>query len=489
MPHKDDLVKTVGVGKVYDNPEILNTYSRDFSFADSHKPVLLVKPKTANDVHEIVKWANLNHTTLVPISSGPPHFYGDTTPSRDGAVIVDLSNMKRILRIDRRHRMTVVEPGVTYGQLQPELAKNGLRLSTPLLPRANKSVIASLLERQPTIVPKYQWTLPEPLRCLEVVWGNGYKFLTGEAGEQISFSLEDQWKLGLAQMSPQGPSQVDYHRLVSAAQGTMGIVTWGSIKCEILPQIHKLFFLPANSLEDLIDCSYQLLRVRLGDEFLFLNNLTLATILGAEDSQIKALVEQLPKWVVLIGIAGRDMLPAERVAFQQKDIEAIALRCGIKPMSSIPGANDQKVLEAILNPSPEPYYKLRKKGGCQDIFFLTTLNRTPEFIKKMYSMAQAANYPVSDIGIYLQPQQQGTSCHCEFSLPYRPDDQTEVARVRELFAQSSEELIRHGAFFSRPYGIWANMVYSRDTQTTDTLRKIKGIFDPNNILNSGKLCF
>ena len=53
------------------------------------------------------------------------------------------------------------------------LAKNDFRLSTPLLPRANKSVVASLLERQPTLVPKYQWTLPEPLRCLEVVWGNG----------------------------------------------------------------------------------------------------------------------------------------------------------------------------------------------------------------------------------------------------------------------------------------------------------------------------
>ena len=55
--------------------------------------------------------------------------------------------------------------------------------------------------------------------------------------------------------------------------------------------------------------------------------------------------------------------------------------------------------------------------------------------------------------------------------------------------KASEELIRQGAFFSRPYGIWADMVYSRDAQTTIVLKKVKEYFDPNNVLNPGKLCF
>ena len=38
-------------------------------------------------------------------------------------------------------------------------------------------------------------------------------------------------------------------------------------------------------------------------------------------------------------------------------------------------------------------------------------------------------------------------------------------------------------------GIWADMAYNRDAQTTILLKKVKGLFDPNNVLNPGKLCF
>jgi FAD/FMN-containing dehydrogenase len=61
--------------------------------------------------------------------------------------------------------------------------------------------------------------------------------------------------------------------------------------------------------------------------------------------------------------------------------------------------------------------------------------------------------------------------------------------MKGLYVKASEELLKQGAYFSRPYGIWANMAFNRDAQTTAVLKKIKGIFDPNNIMNPGKLCF
>jgi FAD/FMN-containing dehydrogenase len=64
-----------------------------------------------------------------------------------------------------------------------------------------------------------------------------------------------------------------------------------------------------------------------------------------------------------------------------------------------------------------------------------------------------------------------------------------MRRVQELFRDASHRLFRQGAYFSRPYGIWADMVYNADAQTTIVTRKIKGIFDPNNVMNPGKLCF
>lgn len=485
---KTELVQLVGATNVSDAPEILEAFSQDQSFALPIKPWFVVKPENVNEVQGIVKWANQTRTPLVPVSSGSPRFYGDTVPSATGAVMVDLSRMKRIIRIDRKNRMILIEPGVTYSQLQPELAKEGLRLSTPLLPRANKSVIASLLERQPTLIPKYRWSLPEPLRCLEVVWGHGEIFWTGEAGTH-PHSLEKQWEKGLAQFDAKGPAETDWHRLVSAAQGSLGIVTWASIRCEILPQIHQLFFIPAENIDDLIDCVYKLLRLRFGDEFLLLNNVNLACILGDETDRVQTLKEELPAWVVIIGIAGRDILPEEKVEVEVSDIKDIAQQFGLRLASAIPGARSGQVLDALLQPSREPYWKLGYKGGCQDIFFLTTLNRIPEFLKTIYSLSAAFKYPCSDIGIYIQPQHQGVAHHCEFSLPFDPSNRTEVSRMKNFFTRASEELVKQGAYFSRPYGMWANMVYNRDAQSKILLKGIKEIFDPNDVLNPGKLCF
>jgi hypothetical protein len=397
--------------------------------------------------------------------------------------------MKRILSVDRRNRIAVIEPGLTYGELQPELAKEGMRLSTPLLPRRSKSVVASLLEREPIIIPKYQWTLMEPLRCLELVWGDGRKMWTGEAGEYSSQDIREQQAKHRSLVVGMGPNNVDYYRVVSAAQGTMGIITWASVKCELLPRVRKLFFVPAKKLESLIDCTYKILRVRFGDELLILNSADLASILSAKSDEIKALREQLPTWVLLVGIAGRDYLPLERVAFQEKDISDFVHQSGLEMVSTIPRAKNEELLETLLNPSREPYWKLSYKGGCQDIFFITNLNKTSEFVKTMYSAARRQKYPISDIGVYIQPQHQGVSCHCEFNLPYEPANRKELTGVEALFTHASDELLKQGAFFSRPYGIWADMVYNRDAATTMMLKKVKGLFDPNNVMNSGKLCF
>jgi FAD/FMN-containing dehydrogenase len=107
----------------------------------------------------------------------------------------------------------------------------------------------------------------------------------------------------------------------------------------------------------------------------------------------------------------------------------------------------------------------------------------------MNSVAEAHGYPTSDIGVYIQPLHHGSSCHCEFLLPYDCDNPKEADMMRQLHTDASKELLKEGAFYSRPYGIWANMAFNRDVQTTNTLRKLKGIFDPNNIMNPGKLCF
>ena len=90
-------------------------------------PRLSVRPTETDQVQKIVAWANESGTPLVPLSSGGPHLHGASVPSVPGAVQVDLRGMARILGIDRRNRLVHVEPGVTFEQLIPALAAEGLR--------------------------------------------------------------------------------------------------------------------------------------------------------------------------------------------------------------------------------------------------------------------------------------------------------------------------------------------------------------------------
>jgi FAD/FMN-containing dehydrogenase len=482
------LVKIVGAGKIDRAPATLEEYSRDMSFISGVKPVCVVRPGNEADVEALVKLANETLTPLVPVSSGPPHFRGDTVPGIGGAVIVDLSGMKKIIRVDRTNRVAMFEPGVTFNELIPAVAREGLRLNMPLLPRRSKSVVGSLLEREPVVMPKYHWDIGDPLACVEVVFGTGDMFRTGAAAGPGT--LEEQWAAGGAQKEAAGPSAFSLYRVVQGAQGTMGIVTWASARCELIPGLEEPFLVGSSNLDKLMEMVHWLIRLRLVNECFVLNNTGLAAILAKKwPGDYREIKDTLPPWVLFFNIAGYEYLTEERVNGQVNDMKEIAQRVGLEPVRDIGEVSAYELLETVKRPSGEPYWKLRHKGACHDIFFLTIYDNLPGLLDTMYAEARQTGYPTSEIGIYLQPVVQGTNCHVEFNLFYDPQNRSETARVKELSDRVITGLMARGAFFSRPYGPGARTIINRDAATVSALKKVKSILDPNNIMNPGKLCF
>ena len=157
------LIEILGTGNITCKEEILEEYSSDMSFVNKMKPEYVAKVKNTNDVEKLINLAKETLTPLVPISSGPPHFRGDTVPSIGGTIIADLSKMKKIIKVSRANRVALFEPGVTFDELISAVTKEGLRLNMPLQPRMSKSVIGSMLEREPVIMPKYHWDIGDPL--------------------------------------------------------------------------------------------------------------------------------------------------------------------------------------------------------------------------------------------------------------------------------------------------------------------------------------
>jgi FAD/FMN-containing dehydrogenase len=484
---KNELAKIVGSENVLNRAKVLGQYSKDLSFVPRVRPRCIVKPKSADEVQAIVNWANETLTPLVPVSSGAPHFRGDTVPNVGEAVIVDLSRMNRIIRVDSVNKTAMVEPGVTFGELQSELKKSGLCAYMPLAPRSSKSVIGSVLEREAITMPAQHWDSIDPILCVEIVLGTGDKIRTGEAAGPDT--IEEQWEINRLQLSPYGPSHMDMSRLVSGAQGTIGIVTWASLKCHYLSKLSRAFLVPSENVQPLIDLIYKLVRIRLGDNLFLLNGLNLACLLGRTPWDIQKLRNILPPWVLFISFEGYGPLPEEKVKYQEADFRDIAQSCYLKPMTIIPGANAEEVSGLLSQTSSDPYWKLRFKGGFHDVFFLTTVDKTPGFIAAMTDLALLHRYPVEDMGVYIQAIVQGTSCHCEFNLYYDPKNSAELNGTKWLVSEGVEELAKMGGFFSRPYGVWKDVAYRRAAGTLNIQRKVKEIFDPNKILNPGKLCF
>jgi hypothetical protein len=488
MITKESLTQIMGSGQVSQEPAALDAFAQDMSFVNAVRPGYVVKPQTADAIQKLVKLANETRTPLVPVSSGPPHFRGDTVPGIGGAIVVDLSGMKKIILVDRPRRVAMVEAGVTFGELIPAAEKEGLRLNMPLLPRQSKSVVGSMLEREPVIMPKYQWDISDPLACAGLYFGAGDEFRTGQAAGPGT--IEEQWAVGGVQKAPYGPGTASFHRIVQGAQGTMGIVTWASMRCELLPSLEEPFVVGSSRPDTLLDLASWLIRLRMVNECFVLNSANLAAIFAENwPADYLRLKNSLPAWTLFYTVAGYEYLPEERVSSYVKDIADLTQRLGVEAAKAVGDISANEILKTVRKPSKDPYWKLRYKGACQDIFFLTINDKLSGQIKTMSDLADKAGYPASEMGIYLQPIVQGTGCHCEFTLFYDRSNVKDSARIKELSCAATKDLIAEGAYFSRPYGENAGLIFNRDAASVAVLQKFKKIFDPNNIMNPGKVCF
>lgn len=487
MIEQEKLVAIVGADGVINEDAVLTQYASDMSFVSTMMPDCVVKPRNTDDVEKLVKLARETLTPLIPVSSGPPHFRGDTVPTAGGAIIVDMSDMKKIIRVDRLNRVAMFEPGVTFGELIPEVTKEDLRLNIPLLPRSTKSVASSMLEREPVLLPKYHWDIADPLNCVEIIFGTGDMFRTGAAAGPGS--LEEQWSAGGAQVEAAGPSSASWYRIIQGSQGTMGIITWASARCEILPRLEEPFMVGSSRLDRIMEMVHWLIRMRIPNECFIVNNANLATIMADSPEAVRSLKEKLPEWILFYNLAGYEYWPEDRIAADVEDVRKIAQQAFLTSVRSLGGISAFDILKTVQQPSPEPYWKLRAKGGCHDIFFITNFQKIETLIDTMYRAASEAGYPASDMGVYIQPIVQGVNFHVEFNLFYDRENRRETERVRQLASGVVNRLVANGAFFSRPYGDITRNIMNKDAATVAALKRVKTILDPDEIMNPGKLCF
>ena len=471
---KDAITQITGNDRISDEDNTISIYS------GIYPPSLVVWPISTEEIAKIVKWANENSISLVPVSSAGPKLRRSSLPKVENTVVLDMSKMSKILRVDPTNKVVMIEPGITFDHLVTELKKNGLRPLMPFLPKASKSVLASCLDREPITTPRFHWDTTDPLLCTETVFGTGDIFRTGTAAGPGT--LEEQWESGQAQKNPQGPSQFDPFRLIQGSQGTIGIVSWISMKCEMLPDAQKFLLAQADDLGALQEFNYTLFRRRLPDEHFMLNSAALSAALGKK--------KQLPPWTLILGVSGHGTIADEELEYRLGDIKDIARETNVKLEENLKDVKSSEI-ESLLNRASEvPYWKVRAKGECQEVMFTTTLDRVQEFYQIFQEAAKEVGFPLDQIGAYVQPMNQGTNTHVGFDLYYTLGEDDSTEKVIMLLGRGQKKLLDEGAYFSRPYGVITDAVFEKASPlTVDAMKRVKAIFDPNNVLNPGTLCF
>lgn len=122
-------------------------YSDHFAADEGkHRPIGAIAPANAEEVREVVRIANMYRVPLWPISRGKNFGYGGPAPVMQGALVLDLSRMKKI-EVDAENGVVLVEPGVGFFDLYDFLQTRKIPLWLSVPGNSWGSVAGNALDR------------------------------------------------------------------------------------------------------------------------------------------------------------------------------------------------------------------------------------------------------------------------------------------------------------------------------------------------------
>lgn len=471
---------------VMDTETLKRRYNTPIMSKSVEIPIMAIFPTDVGQISKLIKYFRiLKEINVLFISSQTnPKFLDDTAPPAN-TVIIDLTRMTKIPFVDKRNKVCVVEPGVTWSELAKALKEAGLRSRSIFLPRNGKSVLTSILDREPPLCPKAQFDISDPLLCMEVVFGNGELFRTGEAAGPRS--MEENRQAGAALKNPLGPGQTDIFRLVQGSKGTYGCCTWISMQCDFQPTKRIIKFINQDNVDPLTAFTYAAVRRRLVDEIFIINDKLFKAIFPAAEGDLK-------RFTLIYAINGYEWLPAEKIEYQTEDCIEILTEMGLVPSDSIANIQQEKVEPILDGYAVDPHPKYSEKTIAIDIFYNTTLDRVGTHLARVEKLLESHRFPPKRVNIYIQPVIQARATQLEFSLiadrpDFKTDSSTAYDQVSEIGREIAEFAISNGGFFSRPSKLVRECAFKGHEVYADGLRKLKKIFDPDAILNKGELCF
>ena len=449
----EKLRAIVSAENVVVDPEKVEPYGAD-AVKEKFPPEAVVFPETTAHVVEILKLAN-EHLFPVTARGGGVGYTGGAVPI-DGGIVIGTDRMNRIIEISVDDLYAICQPGIRTIELQQAVEKQGLMFAPDPASYKDSFIGGNIAENAGGMrTPKYGVTKHHVLG-LEVVTATGEIIRTG--GKTVKNVVG-----------------FDLTGLMCGSEGMLGIITEATLK--LLPTPEATSTVRANFYSMEAAC-------RVLTKFTPLGLLPMA--MEVIDKYCVEAVEQnfafgLSKdanAILLVAVDGsRDEVERQAAIVER----VISENGGFDVVRARSKDEEDKLWDVrrAISPSLMKYGTLKIN---EDV--VVPRSKVPELVAKIEEIGKRHNTFVANFG-----HAGDGNIHVNFVVDR--EDADAIARARQCVAETFQLSVDLGGTISGEHGIGyvkaPYLDYAIDKPTLEIMKAIKKTFDPNGILNPGKM--
>jgi len=448
----------IGENYAFSDEETLYDYSHDETEKLSYMPTIVLKPRTAEEISAVMKLCNEYKIPVTPRGAGTGES-GGALPTQ-GGVVLSTERMNRILEIDERNLQVTTEPGVVTEVLQNAVKEKNLFYPPDPQSKGSCFIGGNIAENSGGpkavkygVVKDYVLNLEMVLPTGEIIW-TGANVLKNATGYNLT-------------------------QLIVGSEGTLGIVTKIVLRLIPLPKFDVLMLVPFHSLEKAGEAVSAIFRAGFTPSSLELMEINALKIASEYvDNQTIPVNDNIAAHLI-IETDGNNM------EILMQEMEAIAMLLQDYDTDEIFFADDAQQKEELWKMRSKAAESVKLKGFTIEEDTVVPRAELPKLINGVKALGIEHHFEVvcyghaGDGNLHIRIHKEG--------IPNSYGNAAMTDILKELF-----KLVKSlGGTISAEHGIGlvqkTYMPIMFDEVQLNLMRSIKKVFDPNNILNAGKI--
>lgn len=450
--------KIIGEEFVLADEESLHHYAHDETENLHFLPEVVLKPRTAEEISAIMKICNEHRIPVTPRGAGTG-LSGGALPHL-GGVVLSTERMNSILAIDERNLQVTTEPGVITELLQQAVKEKGLFYPPDPASRGSCFIGGNIAENSGGpkavkygVVKDYVLNLEVVLPTGEIIW-TGANVLKNSTGYNLT-------------------------QLIVGSEGTLGIVTKIVLRLIPHPRYDLLMLVPFKKLEQAGEAVSAIFRAGFVPSAMELMEIDALKIVSTfVDSSAVPITDDIEAHLI-IEVDGNnpDVLMSE--------MEAISNELMQYDIGEIYFADDAQQKAELWKLRKRVAEAVKLAGYSIEEDTVVPRAELPRLIRGVKELGRQYNFQAVSYGhagdgnLHIRIKKEGT--------PNSYGDEEMTKCLRALF-----QLVKKlGGTISGEHGIgliqksYMDIVF--EEKQLDLMRQIKKVFDPNHILNAGKI--